>query len=95
MSKFLDWLDDCSGIRGLVKEALYVFPLIWEDVDEKDTGRENDDIEDDYPVNLDEFFCWNNEFYNRVYKKDVVWKGGGYCYQDRLNIVSPKPIFCD
>ena len=23
MSKFLDWLDDRSGIRGLVKEALY------------------------------------------------------------------------
>ena len=30
------------------------------------------DIKDDYPVNLDEFFCWKNEFYNRVYKKDVV-----------------------
>ena len=81
--------------KRLVKEAFYVFPLIWEDVDEKDTGRENDDIEDDYPVNLDEFFCWKNEFYNRVYKKDMVWKGGGYCYQDRLNIVFPKPIFCD
>ena len=23
MNKFLDWLDDRSGIRGLVKEALY------------------------------------------------------------------------